>query len=296
MVVTKVRRLVANPHRRSRKRRNPRSGHRRGRMTAKQIKFFGTKRQKAALRHKRRGRPKHKRGTTLRALKVAINTRRKIRARRRKAPAKQRRNVNPALLVTLGAVNPRGGSMAARKRRKKAHRASNPRRRRRNTRVVVTAPRRPRVSHRRRRHNPRRRRNPGAFSMKGTGLAKAVVAGLAGVAAAKFIPTLIPAQFVQGNLIRTVATGASAFIAQWVAKIVVKDATISDAVLFGGLMQTGSTALNAFLPGIARQLGLSGLGTFVDGNFTIPENYLKRAPIMPAPAVAGLARAYGNGY
>lgn len=181
------------------------------------------------------------------------------------------------------------------RRRKKAHRAANPRRRRRNTRVVVTAPRRHRVSHRRRRSNPRRRRNP-AFGLRGTGMAKAVVAGLAGVAAAKFLPTLIPAGLIQGNLMRTVATGASAFVAQMIAKMVVKDPTISDAVLFGGLMQTGSTALNAFLPGIAKQLGLSGLGTFVDGNFTIPENYLKQRIMAPAPAVAGLARAYGNGY
>jgi hypothetical protein len=146
--------------------------------------------------------------------------------------------------------------------------------------------------------NPRRRRNP-AFGLKGAGMAKAVVAGLAGVAAAKFIPTLIPAGIVQGNLMRTVATGASAFVAQMLAKMVIKDTSITDAVLFGGLMQTGSTALNAFLPGIAASLGLSGI---VDANWTIPENPLRQLPVMAAPAgdarmgVAGLARAYGSAY
>lgn len=298
--ITKVRRLVANPHRRAKRRvkSNPR-GHRR-RMTAKQIKFFGTKRQRAALKRKRRT-PRPKLGTALRALKAAViaNPRRKVAARRRKAPAKRRRQHNPALLVTLGAVNP-GGSTMARKRRKKATRASNPRRRRRNaTRVVVTAPRRNRsYGHRRkRRSNPRRHRNP-AFGLRGAGMAKAVVAGLAGVAAAKFIPTLVPGGLIQGNLMRTVATGASAFVAQMLAKMVTKDPTISDAVLFGGLMQTGSTALNAFLPGIAQSLGLSGI---MDANWTIPENPLRQIP-MAVPAanarsgVNGLDRAFGSAY
>jgi hypothetical protein len=123
-------------------------------------------------------------------------------------------------------------------------------------------------------------------------MAKAVVAGLAGMAASKFIPTLIPGNLIQGNLMRTVATGASAFVAQMIAKAVVKDQSVSDAVLFGGLMQTGSVALNAFLPGIAQQLGLSGI---MDGNWTIPENPLKRVPAPAPPAnVSGLAFAYGG--
>ena len=123
-------------------------------------------------------------------------------------------------------------------------------------------------------------------------MAKAVVAGLAGMSAAKFLPTLVPGNLIQGNLMRTVATGASAFVAQMIAKAVVKDPSVSDAVLFGGLMQTGSVALNAFLPGLASQFGLSGI---MDGHWTIPENPLKRVP-APAPAanVSGLAFAYGG--
>ncbi len=305
VVKTRVRRLVANPQRRKRARRkNPR--HRR-RMTAKQIKFFGTKRQKAALKsHRRRktaprAKPRAKVIHRSAGLKVSVNpSRRRVRARRKKALGRRRRQVNPALLVTLGAVNPRRQAVA-RKRRKKAHRAANPRRRRRNaTRVVVTAPRRHRISHRRRRSNPRRRRNPAAFGLRGAGMAKAVVAGLAGVAAAKFLPTLVPANLIQSNLMRTLATGASAFVAQMLAKMATKDPTIADAVLFGGLMQTGSTALNAFLPSLARQLGLNGLGDIVDANWSIPENPLKALPVVPAAnaraGVSGLDRAFGRAY
>jgi hypothetical protein len=132
-------------------------------------------------------------------------------------------------------------------------------------------------------------------------MAKAVVSGLAGVAAAKFLPTLIPSQYMTGNLVRTAATGVSAFVAQQVAKWITKDPVINEAVLFGGLMQTGSTALNAFLPGLASQLGLSGI---VDAHWTIPENPLRQLPVAATTApsgdarmgVAGLARAYGNAY
>ena len=107
------------------------------------------------------------------------------------------------------------------------------------------------------------------------------------------------AGIVSGTLMRTVATGASAFVAQMLAKMVIKDTSITDAVLFGGLMQTGSAALNAFLPGIAASLGLSGI---VDANWSIPENPLRQMPVIAAPAgdarmgVAGLARAYGSAY
>lgn len=122
-------------------------------------------------------------------------------------------------------------------------------------------------------------------------MAKAIVAGMAGMAAAKFIPTLIPGQFVQGNLMRTIATGASAFVAQMIARAVVKDQTVADAVLFGGLIQTGSVALNAFLPAIARQVGLAGI---MNADWSIPENPLRALPVAAPVAMSGLARAYGG--
>jgi hypothetical protein len=126
-------------------------------------------------------------------------------------------------------------------------------------------------------------------------MAKAVVAGLAGVAAAKFLPTLVPGGLIQGNIMRTIATGASAFVAQMIAKAVTKDPSIADAVLFGGLMQTGSTALNAFLPSLAASLGLSGI---MDARWTIPENPLGGGVPIPAPVkgVAGLSQAYTPAY
>ena len=204
-------RKVANP------RRKTASGRRK--MSAKQIKFFGTKRQKAALKASR----KRKRGKTTRT-----------------------RRSNPALVLTLGAINPKKRStkkMARRKtsrrrvsRRRTTAKRANPVRRRRRRRTVATSARRRRNPIRRRRRVTRRRRNPSLFGLNvgGSQMAQAVLGGLLGVAAAKFIPSAIPISFGGGNVVRTLISGISAFIAGWAGqKFVGKP--FGDAVLFGGL-------------------------------------------------------------
>lgn len=124
--------------------------------------------------------------------------------------------------------------------------------------------------------------------------------GLVGVAAAKFIPTMLPAnQLTQTNLGRVVVTTASAFAAGWLAGRV--NPTFGGAVLFGGLMQAGSVALNTFLPGFTIGGVPVGLGELMPGQFSVPQNPL-RLPPAPAPAtnarigVNGLARAFGSAY
>ena len=173
---------------------------------------------------------------------------------------------------------------AKRKRRRKAsshrRRKSNPRR------VYAMAPKR----HRRRsvrRRNPvrhhRRRRNPNLFGARVTGMqmGKAVAGGLVGVAAAKFIPTMLPANLVGSNIMRVIATGVSAFVAGWLAGKA--DRTFGDAVLFGGLMQTGSVVLNVFVPSIGKQIGLSGL---TPARFPLPDNPIAAGMMLAAPGAA----------
>jgi len=127
--------------------------------------------------------------------------------------------------------------------------------------------------------------------------------GLVGVAAAKFLPTLLPPnQFTSNNLGRVVVTGISAFAAGWLAGRV--SPTFGGAVLFGGLMQTGSVALNTLLPNFTIggvPIGLNGMGELMPGQFAVPQNPL-RLPPPPAPptnariGVNGLARAYGSAF
>ena len=284
--VQRVRRLVNGS------KRNPRR-----KLSPKQIAFFGTKRQKAALRRKKGSSVGSTRKKNARVSKLS-------RTARKKTSVKRRVKRNPApFLITLGAVNPRRKSMA--KRRKK----SRARTRRRRTAVPmmmnrrrrrVANSRRRRVANPRRRSYSRRRRNPEAFGLKATSgkFVQAVMGGLIGVAATKFIPTLIPMGLVgSNNLMRFVVSVGSAFVAGMVASKVASG-PISDGVLFGGLMQAASVGMNTFLPaGPARALALNGMGEFVGSRFVVPQNPIAQ---IPAPAArvqaSGLARSFGTAF
>jgi hypothetical protein len=232
-----------------------------------------------------------------------------------------RRKRNP-VLIELGAINPFRGtrkrrkSMATRKRRK----SRNPRRRRHVTAVAPVRRRRRRrvnssrrrvyrrrrnpvaVTHRRRRRrsvgvsrrrNRRysRRRNPEIFGRSGgKDLLMMVGGGLVGVAATKFLPTLIPASITaslgSSPIVGVGMTIAGAFAASWLAKKV--SPSFGDAVLFGGLMQAGSVLLTAFAPAaLSSQLALSGMGDIVPGMFVVPQNPVTNRPMLAASMSGG---------
>ena len=330
--VTRVRRLVANPRRR------PRKKNIRRRLTPRQIKFFGSKAQKAALKNRNRAKYGHRKATPkartrrniagyvddagrfrpirssiLPDLSLAktrydpekVGEKKRKRHAKKSKPRKRKRTSNPALIVTLGAVNPTKRRKVVARKRKRVNKARSHRRRN-ATRVVVTAPRRQNPRRVSRRRNPQRarirRRNPVLSFGAGVPMPQTLTAiggGLVGVAAAKFIPTVLPAQMVGSNLMRTISTAVAAFISGWLAGKVNKG--FGDAVLFGGLMQTGSTALNAFLPSVAGALGLTGLGAFANAQFAVPENPLMRGmpaapPPVPRVTASGIGRAFGNAF
>lgn len=130
--------------------------------------------------------------------------------------------------------------------------------------------------------------------------------GLVGVAAAKLLPRTLGSTFSgitggMGQYGGLVLTGVSAWAAGWAASKFVSP-TFGSAVLFGGLMQLGSVALNMFLPSFAVggvPLALNGMGEFVPGQFSVPQNPL-RLPAAPAPTARvemnGLTRAYGRAF
>lgn len=320
-VVTKVRRL-ANPRRVSRVGRvKSRAAKRRGmsknphrKLSAKQIKYFGTSRQKAALRSRNRRakvkvNPKRKRVITRAGAVKKSTARSKSRARRRSNPA--------PIIVTLGAANPRKRRFSTMARKRKSSKR-NPSRKR--TRLVVAAPHRkrtrrysmnPRRRTRRMRANPRRRRitrrNPFAIQASGGQMMKAVGAGIVGVAAAKLIPTFLPANILGGGgaLTKIALAGASAFVASWAAKKAGAGDTVASSVLFGGLMYTGSLAINAALPAsISAKLSL---GELMPGSFPVPQNPIIQRQLAAAAPVAGqpnqvrvpmngIGRAFGSAY
>lgn len=118
---------------------------------------------------------------------------------------------------------------------------------------------------------------------------------LVGVAATKYLPTLIPQSIrdmvpAAGGLGGVAVTGVGAFAAQWIAKKLGMGPAFSDAVLLGGLAMTASQLLNIFAPpSLSNALALSGMGDIVPGYFPVPQNSVtNRAPVVAMPGVSGL--------
>lgn len=134
--------------------------------------------------------------------------------------------------------------------------------------------------------------------------------GIAGVAAAKFLPTLLPANMIAGvassNLGKTAISLGAALVAGWAATKFINP-QFGQGVYFGGVMQAASVGFNAFLPALYRTLniGMAGVGDFVPGQFAVPQNPVRSiaAPSAHMPSasgsrvtMSGLARAYAPAY
>jgi hypothetical protein len=335
--VLKTTKLAGNPH--GKRKRNRK-------LTPKQIAHFGTKRQRAALKAAR----KRKRNRTAAARVASVNPRRRAHSKRSSNPLvlhlKPIQRSNPKRRNKTVATPKRKRRMknahrrvahVTRRSNRRRRRASNPRHRRMNrtpahrtnrrhrnrrnparTRVVVVTPRR-----NRRNGHRHRSKNPQLFgsSLGSKQTLKILGGGLAGVALTKFIPTLSFLSGITSTVSGTLSTfgpfvisAVSAFAAWWIASKV--DQAFSEGVLFGGLMQAASVALNAFLPGFnigGVPIALSGLADLVQGRFAVPQNPLMgqnamrslMGPSAPqgsmAPAGAkvttsGLGRAYPGAY
>ena len=319
MRVVKTTRLASNP--RHGKRRN--AGKKRSRkLTPKQIAHFGTKRQRAALKasRKRKRTMKSSKRNSPRRVKRSTNPLvlhlkpiQRSNPRRRAttmAKPKRKRKMKNTRRRVARVTNRRRSSSNPRRRRRATNsrrapnrrRRSNSRRRNSTTRVVVMAPRRA---------NRRRGSNPQLFGSSLGSKASLMVlgGGLAGVAAVKFIPTMIPSSITAGlgtsSFGPFIISGVSAIAAWWLASKI--SVPFSEGVLFGGLMQTASVALNAFLPGFTIAgvpIALSGFGDLVAGRFAVPQNPLRQmnapshamAPIGSKVTNSGLGRAYPSAY
>lgn len=138
--------------------------------------------------------------------------------------------------------------------------------------------------------------------MRSTG--SMVLGILLGVTAAKIIPGLLPASLVGASpIMRIIVTGVSAYLAAMLAKKF--SPSIGQGVMYGGMAQTASVGLNAFLPSIGSQIGLSGLSAFAPASFTVPQNPITAGAAQNRLAIAaasatkggmggrGFARAFG---
>lgn len=157
-----------------------------------------------------------------------------------------------------------------------------------------------------RRHHHRSRRNPTLFgqSITSTGGLKLIGGGVVGVAATKFIPSILPTAMLgsiaTSSIGQILISGVSAWLAGWGASKI--DRTFGEGVLFGGLMQTANVAINAFAPGLSIGGVPLGMGDLLPGSFTVPMNPIRAAIPPPAPpanarvTMNGLARAFGAAF
>lgn len=255
--VTKKRRLV-NPAKRRR------------RLTAKQIKYFGTKRQRAALKtkHRRRRIP-----PVMKRRKRPVVAPKRHAVRRRTSPLE---NVGEIITVGLGAVNPGRRTSMARRARKGRRRATVRRRTKRAAQPkwlkrLMTSKRHRRRANpgRRRRFNVARRRhvrrNPGWL----TGTAGKVVGVLGGAAATKLVVDRLPAS-MQTGVIGYVSTAAVSALLGWGVGKFGKNVALGQNMALGGFTYLGLRILSDLVPSLA---GLSpfGLKGIVPSSFYVPQ-------------------------
>jgi hypothetical protein len=278
-----------------RKRKRLSNPGRRRRMTAKQIKYFGTKRQRAALRGRRHN-PRRRRNVSIRQFKKRMGARsssyrldipgsvRKYRARGRATRAAKRarkKNVGSILVASIPGMNPgrkrrRNKGMTKRQRRRRAAlkaartrrrrhyvaRSHNPGRRRRHYNRTHTV-----IKYRTRRHHNRghRRHNPGGF----TGDLGAVVGVVAGATVNSFAMGFVPASFATG-IPGYIASAVIAVLQGQLVGKVFKKPSFGRQMTIGGLTYTAIKVINDFFPTLS--LGLSGLGAIAPtGGFFSPQ-------------------------
>jgi hypothetical protein len=264
---------VVNPARSSRRRRNVR---RRRHMTAKQIKFFCSKRQKAALKSRRRAQtnPRVKRSHSL------------------KHRAVRRRRSNPGEILELTLGNP------ARRRRRKSVAATR-RRRTNRRRHVANAPRR-RHNVRRRRHNPapvmrRRRRhysarrhnyarrrqyNPAGLNL--TQLATDSLFVVGGLVGSRLLTQMV---LGAGNVgvwgyVWNAATGG---VLAWLSHMMTKNPRVAGGIVTGTAAGIAARLLQDYTPfGTYLQQagfgdygggGAHGMGLYLPANYVVPQAY-----------------------
>lgn len=257
--VVKKRRKLLNPGRRRR-------------MTAKQIRYFGTKRQRAALRHHHK--MKSRRHNAPRPWKAIY---------RKRYPSKRRHNISGIMVATIPGFNPgrkrrkrrsnRGMARVSAKRRRAGLKAARTRRarryarshgRRRHNRRHYRVRNRTKVVYRYRGHHRRhnrghRRRNP--FGFGGGGDVQAVTGIIAGAAVTRLLTGFVPAQYNAG-IPGYIITAIAAVLQGQVVGKVAKSPQFGKYMTWGGLTYLGLRIINDMIPTLSGYLpfGLQGLG------------------------------------
>ncbi len=322
MATITKRRVLVNPGRKRRKKLSP-----------LQKLFFGSKRQRAAMKARKRN-PSRRR--TKKAIKKSLlrhflpsnaskSTRRSTKRQLRKSPYHKVRvkkrvgNIGEILTIMPAAGNPsrkrtrKGVSTMARKRRRnRGVRVHRRRRRNPSVKTVVRYVRRRRrhSGGRRRRHNPgvvvrrrrhvkrySRRRNPGIFS----GSFGKVFGIVGGATVTKLIADRLPSGLTSG-IVGYLTTGVVAFLQGKVVGKVFKNSSLGNDMVIGGFTYLAIKAVSEFVPGLSLPFGLRGMGLLSPSSFYVPQvnapgsmGSFVRPSAVPAPYVPPANAMHGLG-
>jgi len=223
--------------------------HRKRKMSAKQIRIFGTKRQKAALRAKH-----------------------KVSHRPRNSPRTGRRNFGEVVSLTLGSpMNPASKGRAMATQRK--HRKNDPGRRHRRRPSAHNAKRNP--AHRSRtrpyrHHYSRRRHNP-----MGTGWGAQITSALYIIAGA--VGSRLGTNAILGSkntgFLGYGANLAAGGILAWIAKGVLKNAQAAREVFSGAVVGVVLRLISDYTP-FGTYTSQLGMGDYLVSNWVAPQRYV----------------------
>ncbi len=234
-------------------------------LSAKQIKFFGTPRQKAALKAKRKrkaSRPKHRARTRpnppRKKKRISSHAKRTAPRKKKRLSAARPKRENPGEIITFLAGNParKKGRTAMAKSRKKKRRAAS-----------STAGRRPK---RKLMNKAQRRKNAGYSGALPRPMewAKLGVGGIGG----GFLTRIIP-QFAGASNTGPMgyAMNAAAAIAITIGvHMATKDRYLTMGAATGGAIALGLRIAGDYTP-YGSTLALSGFGDYMVSNFVTPQ-------------------------
>ncbi len=263
MAWTTVETKIANPASKGAGRKTRRNvATKRKKLSAKQIMHFGTKRQRAALKAKRRRPAAKKRHAVAKKRNPARKVRRVVRrapVRRKTSSARRKvRRSNPGEIVSLLLGNPSKRRKAVAKRRKKttARRRTNPAGRRRK-RAVTTR------RHTRRRSNPGALGSPMDWVQGGAGV-------LAGGVGARLLPQIVLGASNAGPMGYAANAVAALGLGWLVHMLFPRNRVLSVATIAGGfaaLLQrviSDNTSYGSILTG-------AGVGDYMVSSFATPQ-------------------------
>ena len=258
-------------------------------LSAKQIKYFGSKRQKAALKAKRSNSAKKAfKAKSLRPRTVPKKSNPAARKKSFVAKAEKRRNPTPEIIsfVLGNPARKKGKTMAKSFKNKKA------------SSTCKTNAGRPKTSYKKSFKSSAAKRNPAGLG-RPMDWVKGGVGVLAGVVVTRALPQAVASTYNTGAA-GYAMNGGTAIAAAWAAHAMTKDPVLTAAVAAGGFAAVIARIISD-MTSFGQYLSLTGVGDYQFSNFSQPQRLINQnqamyyAPDGSTPATMPATTSYDTG-